>query len=198
MVESAVGEPFIDADDIADVAVATLLDPSHIGRIYELTGPTADDLRPGRPRDLERLPDATSPTRHCRWTPTSTSLVSAGFPEEDASGLAYLFDEVLDGRNAHVDVGVHVGARPRGRGTSATSSRPPYRRAAARVDDVILAGGQVLNGLLAGIYLAFVVAVMPALHSLPDDIFVTVMNRISVVIVNPVFLRSSWARPPLP
>ncbi len=29
-----IGEPFVDADDTADVAVATLLDPAHIGRIY--------------------------------------------------------------------------------------------------------------------------------------------------------------------
>ena len=38
MVQSTVGEPFVDADDIADVALATLLDPAHIGRIHELTG----------------------------------------------------------------------------------------------------------------------------------------------------------------
>jgi uncharacterized membrane protein len=56
------------------------------------------------------------------------------------------------------------------------------------MDDPLLTGGQALNGLLAGIYVAFVVAVMPALHGLPDDTFVRVMNRISVVIVNPAFL----------
>ena len=56
------------------------------------------------------------------------------------------------------------------------------------MDDVILAGGRVFNGLLAGTYLAFAIAVMPALHNQPDDVFVRVMNRISVVIVNPVFL----------
>ena len=56
------------------------------------------------------------------------------------------------------------------------------------MDDLLLTGGQALNGLLAGIYVAFVVAVMPALHGLPDDTFVRVMNRINVVIVNPAFL----------
>jgi uncharacterized membrane protein len=54
--------------------------------------------------------------------------------------------------------------------------------------DLLLTGGRVTNGLLAGIYLAFVVAVMPALRGLPDDTFVHVMNRINVVIVNPAFL----------
>src|SRR4051794_1973382 len=54
--------------------------------------------------------------------------------------------------------------------------------------DVLLATGRVLNGLLAGLYLAFAVAVMPALHGLDDDTFSRVMNRVNVVILNPVFL----------
>ena len=65
------------------------------------------------------------------------------------------------------------------------------------MDDVLLTGGQALNGLLAGIYLAFVVAVMPALHGLPDDTFVRVMNRINVVIVNPAFLTLFLGAPVL-
>ena len=32
-------EPFLDADDIADVVVASLTDDRHIGQLYELTGP---------------------------------------------------------------------------------------------------------------------------------------------------------------
>src|SRR5262249_39339814 len=34
-----VPEPFVDADDIADVAVAALTETGHEGRVYELTGP---------------------------------------------------------------------------------------------------------------------------------------------------------------
>jgi uncharacterized protein YbjT (DUF2867 family) len=34
-----VQEPFVDADDIADVAVAALTDDRHVGQVYELTGP---------------------------------------------------------------------------------------------------------------------------------------------------------------
>src|SRR5215213_10458708 len=34
-----VREPFIDADDIADVAVAALTEEGHVGRVYEVTGP---------------------------------------------------------------------------------------------------------------------------------------------------------------
>ncbi|MFD2080823.1 Uncharacterized membrane protein [Actinopolymorpha cephalotaxi] len=54
--------------------------------------------------------------------------------------------------------------------------------------ELVLAVGRVLTGLLAGVYLAFLLAVMPALHSQPDDVFVKVMNRINVVIVNPIFM----------
>ena len=32
-------EPFVDADDIADVAVAALTEDGHVGEVYELTGP---------------------------------------------------------------------------------------------------------------------------------------------------------------
>jgi uncharacterized protein YbjT (DUF2867 family) len=32
-------EPFVDANDIADIAVAALTDDAHIGQLYELTGP---------------------------------------------------------------------------------------------------------------------------------------------------------------
>ena len=34
-----VGEPFVDVDDIADVAVAALTEDGHAGQVYELTGP---------------------------------------------------------------------------------------------------------------------------------------------------------------
>ena len=34
-----VGEPFVDTDDIADVAVAALTEDGHAGQVYEVTGP---------------------------------------------------------------------------------------------------------------------------------------------------------------
>ena len=106
MVQSTVGEPFVDADDIADVAVVTLLDAAHIGRIHELTGPRLTSFRDiaheistayGRPVVYQQLP----------VEDYVAALVSAGWPHEDAVGMAYLFDEVLDGRNAHVAFGVN-------------------------------------------------------------------------------------------
>jgi uncharacterized membrane protein len=56
------------------------------------------------------------------------------------------------------------------------------------MDELVLVTARILNGLLAGIYAAFLVAVLPALHDQPDAVFTAVMNRINVVIVNPAFL----------
>lgn len=53
---------------------------------------------------------------------------------------------------------------------------------------VVLTAGRIVTGLLAGVYVAFLVAVMPALHDQSDAVFVAVMNRINVAIVNPAFL----------
>ena len=115
MVQSTVGEPFIDADDIADVAVATLLDPAHIGRIHELTGPRLITFRDiaheigtayGRPVAYRQLP----------VEDYVAALVSVGLPQEDATGLAHVFDEALDGRNAHARVRRQRCPRPRGPG----------------------------------------------------------------------------------
>jgi uncharacterized membrane protein len=65
------------------------------------------------------------------------------------------------------------------------------------MDDVLLTSGQALSGLLAGTYVAFVVAVMPALRGVSDDTFVRVMNRINGVIVNPAFLTLFLGAPVL-
>jgi hypothetical protein len=40
-----VAEPFVDAEDIADAAVAVLTLPGHAAKLYELTGPLANDVR---------------------------------------------------------------------------------------------------------------------------------------------------------
>src|SRR3954469_13431460 len=105
MVESSVGEPFVDADDLADVAVATLLQPTHSGRIHELTGPrlitfgeVAAEISTasGRPVTFRQLP----------VDDYVTALVSAGLAKEDTVGLAPPFDDVLDGRNARLESGI--------------------------------------------------------------------------------------------
>jgi uncharacterized protein YbjT (DUF2867 family) len=100
-----VPEPFVDADDIADVAVAALSDDRHIGRLYELTGPrllTFEDA-------LDEIGAATG--RDIRLTRVSEAaftreLAGHGMPADVISLLRYIFNEVLDGRNASIADGV--------------------------------------------------------------------------------------------
>ena len=84
---STTKEPFVDADDIADVAVAALIDDRHIGELYELTGPrllgfddaVGGDRRRDRPRAPLRAGAARrrsrrrSPSRTCPATSSSCS-----------------------------------------------------------------------------------------------------------------------------
>ena len=95
-----VGEPFIDADDIADVVVAALTEDGHVGQLYEVTGPrlltfaeaTAEIARAtGRPVRYTRVPAEDF----------AAALAQQGSPAEVTELLLYLFTTVLDGRNAY-------------------------------------------------------------------------------------------------
>ncbi len=122
-----VPEPFVDADDIADVAVAALAEDGHAGQVYELTGP-----RPLTFADaVEEIATATG--REIRYVPVSideykAALAEHGVPAEFVSLLTYLFTEVLDGRNAHRPTvsGAPSAASP---GTSASTRGTPRPRA---------------------------------------------------------------------
>jgi uncharacterized protein YbjT (DUF2867 family) len=107
-------EPFVDADDIADVAVAALTDHQHIGALYELTGPRLLTF-------AEAVAEIAAATgREIAYVPVSIEEYAAaaaeqGVPDEIVELLTYLFSEVLDGRNAHVADGVQraLGRPPR-------------------------------------------------------------------------------------
>jgi uncharacterized protein YbjT (DUF2867 family) len=107
-----VPEPFVDADDIADVVTAALTEDGHAGQVYELTGPAA--LTFG---EVARLLSAAS-GRPVRYRPVSTdefvaAAVGAGVSAEAADGLAALFTKILDGRNRDPADGVrHALGRP--------------------------------------------------------------------------------------
>jgi uncharacterized protein YbjT (DUF2867 family) len=98
-------EPFVDAEDVADVAVAALTCDGHGGRTYELTGPralsfadAAAEIAKASGRDVRYVP--VSPSAY------TAALVAAGMPAGEAGPLTALFAKVLDGRNAHVTDGV--------------------------------------------------------------------------------------------
>ncbi|WP_330183134.1 NmrA family transcriptional regulator [Nocardia sp. NBC_01503] len=109
-----VPEPFVDADDIADVAVAALTEDGHGGEIYELTGPRALTFAEA----TAEIARATG--REIAFIPLSrtdfvASLTSYGVPADEVSLLDYLFGTILDGRNSQLTDGVFraLGRRPR-------------------------------------------------------------------------------------
>jgi uncharacterized protein YbjT (DUF2867 family) len=109
-----VREPFVDADDIADVAVAALTEDGHSGRLYEVTGPRLLSFAEA----VEEI--AAAAGRRVRYVPISperfrAELTAQQVPDAFVWLLGYLFAEVLDGRNAHLSDGVQraLGRQPR-------------------------------------------------------------------------------------
>jgi uncharacterized protein YbjT (DUF2867 family) len=100
-----VAEPFVDADDIADVAVEALTENGHAGELYELTGPWLLTFAEA----VEEIGRASG--REVRYVPVSveqfaSALSRDGVPSEVGELLTYLFTEVLDGRNALLTDGI--------------------------------------------------------------------------------------------
>jgi uncharacterized protein YbjT (DUF2867 family) len=98
-------EPFVDVDDIAEVAVLALTEDGHNEEIYEVTGPRlmtmadiASDLSDaiGRPIEYEDIPH----------TVFVDVIAQSGAPKDVAWLLDYLFATVLDGRNSKLSDGV--------------------------------------------------------------------------------------------
>src|ERR671912_418047 len=109
-----VPEPFVNAEDIADVAVAALTEDGHAGEIYELTSPRLLTFEEA----VGEIAKATG--REIRFVPVSLEefeavLAGEQVPAEIASFLTYLFGEVLDGRNAYLTDGVRraLGREPK-------------------------------------------------------------------------------------
>jgi uncharacterized protein YbjT (DUF2867 family) len=109
-----VPEPFIDAEDIADVAVAALTEDGHAGQVYELTGPRLLTFEEA----VGEIAQAAG--REIRYVPVSVEqyasmLADHDVPAEFMTLLTYLFSEVLDGRNAYLTDGVQraLGREPK-------------------------------------------------------------------------------------
>lgn len=107
-------EPFVDVDDIADVAVAALTEPGHAGEVYEVTGPelltfadVAAELSLATRRRIQYVD-----VPHDAFVEGARA---SGAPEDVLWMLDYLFDTVLDGRNAHLTDGVQraLGREPK-------------------------------------------------------------------------------------
>lgn len=100
-----VKEPFVDIDDIADIAVAALTSSDHDSELYEITGPKL--LTFGEA--VATIGEATG--RELRYLPVSLDeyrgmMADAGLPLAVVDEYIKLFAMITDGRNASVTDGV--------------------------------------------------------------------------------------------
>jgi uncharacterized protein YbjT (DUF2867 family) len=109
-----VQEPFVDADDIAEIAVDALTDDRHVGQLYELTGPRLLTFT----QAVKEIGKAAG--REIRYVPVSLKQYESMLAEQEVppvfvSLMNNLFTEVMDGRNARVTDGVEraLGRPPR-------------------------------------------------------------------------------------
>ncbi|MFJ7281718.1 NmrA family transcriptional regulator [Pseudomonas sp. NPDC099000] len=100
-----IAEPFVDVEDIAEIAVKALTQPGHSRQLYELTGPRAltfaeavNEIAQGTGREIRF---AAVPSQDYRQ-----ALEQAQLPAELIDLVLYLFTTVLDGRNTPLADGV--------------------------------------------------------------------------------------------
>lgn len=98
-------EPFIDAEDIADVAVAAITQPGHNHKLYEVTGPRLFTFREA----IEIIGRETGKKIVYEQIPIEdyrTMLKEYAVPDDFIWLVTYLFTELVDGRNASIANGV--------------------------------------------------------------------------------------------
>ena len=94
-------EPFIDADDIADVVVAALTEPGHRNKLFEVTGPRALTFA----QCIQEISGALG--RPLKFTTVPIDVYINALDEQGVPGdlqwlLHELFTVVFDGRNCNV------------------------------------------------------------------------------------------------
>lgn len=107
-------EPFVDAEDVADVAAAALADDSHIGRLYELTGPRLLSFAEAI-AEIAKVSGRAIAYRSVDAADFVAGLKAAGLSGDLVELVRLLFTEVLDGRNEYLTDGVFeaLGRPPR-------------------------------------------------------------------------------------
>ncbi|MBT3238389.1 MAG: NAD(P)H-binding protein [Rhodospirillaceae bacterium] len=107
-------EPFVDADDIADVVVEALMDDRHIGELYEVTGgrlisfgEAVGEIAAAAGRDIQLIE-----VSHEEY---KDLLGAQQLPDDLAWLIMYLFTTIMDGRNEHLNDGVQraLGREPK-------------------------------------------------------------------------------------
>ncbi|MEU6058816.1 NAD(P)H-binding protein [Streptomyces sp. NPDC047097] len=107
-------EPFVDLEDLAEVAAVALTEDGHTGRTYVLSGARALSFADA----VAEIARASG--RPLRFVPVDEAayradLAAAGFPEADTELLAALFRHIREERGAEVTDGVQqaLGRPPR-------------------------------------------------------------------------------------
>lgn len=98
-------EPFVDVEDIVDIAVSALTSQVHSQKLYELTGPDAITFA----QAIEQIAAASG--RRIEFIPVTlddyrAELIRQQLPAEYVDLVMYLFGTILDGRNTPVTDGV--------------------------------------------------------------------------------------------
>lgn len=94
-------EPFVDLEDLTDLAVDALVKNVHIGKKYELTGPTLLSFQDAFGQIAKELNETIS-YEEIPLDAYVTMLNEYGLDQETIWLIRYLFETVLDGRNESV------------------------------------------------------------------------------------------------
>ena len=113
--QAEVKVPYVDTEDIADVAVAALLNDEHTGKIYQLTGPRLLTFRDV----IKEISEITE--REIVFTPIALPayvnvMKQQGVPTDFVWLIEYLFSEVLGNpSNAEItnDIEIILGRKPK-------------------------------------------------------------------------------------
>jgi uncharacterized protein YbjT (DUF2867 family) len=115
--DSLAAEPFVDTEDIAEIAALALTSDGHSGKLYEVTGPQAITFADA----VATIARASGREIQFQTVPMDVyrqALVDAKLPTDLVELVVYLFTTVLDGRNTPVTDGVQ---RALGRGPQSFS-----------------------------------------------------------------------------
>jgi uncharacterized protein YbjT (DUF2867 family) len=100
-----VGEPFLDVEDVGEVAAAVLTRPGHEGRIYDLSGPDSLTFA----QATEAISTASGrPIAYVELTPAEyrAELQAEGWPAEAVDSVNAMFDLMRQGHLAEPADGV--------------------------------------------------------------------------------------------
>jgi uncharacterized protein YbjT (DUF2867 family) len=108
----AVGEPFVDVEDVAEVAAAVLTQDGHSGRIYDVSGPESLTFAEA----TEMIGALTKPIEYVELTPEQyvEELQAEGYPDEGVQTLDAMFTIMRAGHLSEPADGVEqvLGRRP--------------------------------------------------------------------------------------